>query len=164
MDKARIALLQGTPLFGGVREYAIEFLLSLARVVSLRQGDFYFRENDPAESMFVLESGRVAIVKRWMDCDYTLCEWTQGDCFGEMALMEMSTRSASVRALEDCTALELPASSLFQLYERDCEQFAIIQMNMGREVCRRLRDANERLFEAARGGPQVLPGHIIRSS
>ena len=33
-----------------------------------------------------------------------------------------------------------------RLYEHDIEQFALIQMNIGREVCRRLRQTDEALF------------------
>jgi hypothetical protein len=32
------------------------------------------------------------------------------------------------------------------LYERDPEQYTMIYMNLGREVCRRLREADKRLF------------------
>ena len=38
--------------------------------------------------------------------------------------------------------------------------FALIQMNMGREVCRRLREANDRLFSAKMGVPDT-DGHLF---
>jgi hypothetical protein len=37
--------------------------------------------------------------------------------------------------------------TLHELYQQDLEQFTIIQMNMGREVCRRLRRADDLLFQ-----------------
>lgn len=163
MDKSRFELLRAMPLFGGVRENALEFLLGLTRVVSAKLGDYFFRENDQASSMFILEIGSVAVVKSWMGAEHVLHELSAGDCFGEMALMDMCARSASVRATSDCIALELPASGLLQLYERDCEQFAIIQMNMGREVSRRLREADRRLFESAVNVAHTLPGYGLRS-
>jgi CRP-like cAMP-binding protein len=64
-----------------------------------------------------------------------------------MAVMDLSPRSASVRAVEDCTAIRVSAANLYRLYEQDPKQFALIQMNMGREVTRRLREADDRLFE-----------------
>ena len=57
----------------------------------------------------------------------------------------------SVRAIDDCTAIELRPEDLYELFERDAEQFALIQMNMGREVCRRLRVMDEMLFHAEMG-------------
>jgi CRP/FNR family transcriptional regulator, cyclic AMP receptor protein len=51
-----------------------------------------------------------------------------------MAVMDLLPRSASIRAVEHCTALRLSAASLYQVYEHDLKQFALIQMNMGQEV------------------------------
>jgi CRP-like cAMP-binding protein len=62
-----------------------------------------------------------------------------------MALIDMSPRSASVIALEDCSAIRLTNADLFRVYRADLEQFALIQMNLARELSRRLRIANERL-------------------
>jgi CRP-like cAMP-binding protein len=68
-----------------------------------------------------------------------------------MALMDLCPRSASVLAEEDCRAIELTAADLLRLFERDAEQFALIQMNIGREVCRRLRTTDDLLFRATMG-------------
>jgi CRP-like cAMP-binding protein len=88
----------------------------------------------------------VAVVKRWQGVDHHLRHLGPGDCFGEMALIDMSPRSASVIALEDCSALRLTNADLHRVYQADLEQFALIQMNIARELSRRLRIANERLF------------------
>jgi CRP-like cAMP-binding protein len=60
--------------------------------------------------------------------------------------MDLFPRSASVLAVEPCTALQLTSDSFYQLYGEDLGQFALIQMNLGREVSRRLRAADERWF------------------
>ena len=100
--------------------------------------------------MFVLEAGRVAVLKSWGGEQHLLRTLKEGDCFGEMAVMDLCPRSASVRAAEDCTALRVSAANRYQIYPRDLKQFALNQMNMGREVCRR-RDSDERLFRAKMG-------------
>jgi CRP-like cAMP-binding protein len=160
MQPKRLELLQSMPVFGAIRNDALEILLRHAREVAVLAGDFFFRENDPASSMFVLEAGRAAVVKGWQGRDLVLHTLGAGDCFGEMALMDLFPRSASVRADEDCRAIEFSATDLLHLFERDAEQFALIQMNIGREVCRRLRAADELLFQARMGeagaGPETL--------
>ena len=163
MQKARIELLQRMPVFGGVRDDVLTLLLDLSRNWLACKGDFFFRENDQAESMFVLESGKVSVLKGWKGQEYVLGTLEKGDCFGEMALMDLFPRSASVRADEDCVAIEFPAASLFRLYEKDLEQFAMIEMNMGREVSRRLRDADARLFRAAMVAPDVAADYVFLS-
>ena len=100
MHEQRIELLQGMPIFGAIREDVLSFLLEQAAIVSVAAGDYFFRESDAAQSMFVLESGRVAVLKSWEGRKYKLHEFRPGDCFGEMALMDLMPRSASVKAGE----------------------------------------------------------------
>jgi len=146
MQPKRIELLQRMPIFGALREDTLQFLLEQARAKAVPAGEYFFREKDPADSLYVLEAGRVAVIKSWQDGEFVIRELERGDCFGEMALMDFFPRSASVRALADCEAIALAPADLYRLFERDAEQFALIQMNMGREVCRRLREADELLF------------------
>jgi CRP-like cAMP-binding protein len=151
MLPTRIELLQGMPVFGAAHEDTLQYLLAQARTVVVPAGTFFFRENDPASSMFVLEAGRAVVVKSWQDRELVLHSLGAGDCFGEMALMDLGPRSASVCAEADCRAIELTAADLLRLFERDAEQFALIQMNIGREVCRRLRTTDALLFRATMG-------------
>jgi len=142
----RIKLLQSTPLFGGITEQALELLLKFSTDCELVEGGNFFEENDDAVSMFILETGIVSVIKHWKDAPVILHQLKSGDCFGEVALIEMMPRSATIRADSHCKAIELPRLALFELYQADLEQFTLIQMNMGREVCRRLRYADDRLF------------------
>lgn len=146
IGSTRIALLQQMPLFGGISDAALSFLLEISADTRVRRGAYFFREGEPGESMFVLESGQVEIRKHARHGSLLLCRLGPGNCFGEMALIDLSPRSASVQALEDCHGFEIFSASLFQLYEHDLEQFALIQMNMARELSRRLRVADERLL------------------
>jgi CRP/FNR family cyclic AMP-dependent transcriptional regulator len=161
MEEARIELLQRMPIFGGIRADILQFLLGLCPIVSVPTNEFFFRENDQADSMFVLEIGKASVLKSWRGYDYLLRTLKEGDCFGEMAVMDLCPRSASVRAIEDCTAIRISAANLYQVYARDLKQFALIQMNMGREVCRRLRDSDNRLFSVRMQTPEANLGHAF---
>jgi len=161
MQEARIELLQQMPIFGGIRTEILQFLLALCPIVSAPANEFFFREHDQGDSMFVLEMGKVAVLKSWRGQDYLLQSLKEGDCFGEMAVMDLCPRSASVRAVEDCIAIRISAANLYELYAQDLKQFALIQMNMGREVCRRLREANNRLFAARMEMPEANIGQVF---
>jgi len=160
MLAARIEMMQQMPIFGAIGADAIEFLLEPAPLVEVRSGDFFFREGDPAASMFVLETGRVTVSKSWDGHELFLQHFAPGDCFGEMALLDLFPRSASVRADEDCTAIELTPANLLRLFERDAEQFALIQMNIAREMSRRLRATDYLLFRARMGVVLEAPQRI----
>ena len=163
MQAARFDLLQRMPVFGAMREDALRLLLERAREREAKAGAHFFRENDPADSMFVIESGRVAVVKCLRDEAYVLRRLGPGDCFGEMALMDLASRSASVLVEQDCTAIEIGSADLLHLFEHDPEQFALIQMNIGREVCRRLRALDELLFQERRGGTPLAAEILFRA-
>ena len=160
----KIELMKKTPVFSSLREDSLKFLLDFSRSVSVPRNDFFFRENDQASSMFILESGSASVLKSWKGNEMQLRTLNAGDCFGEMALMDMFPRSASVRAEEDSSAIELSPRGLVRLYGRDVEQYTLVQISLGREVCRRLRDADERLFRAVMGERATDTDTVFRAT
>ena len=139
-------LLRGMPVFGGLNNDTLSLILEHSQKIEVPTGEYFFREGDQANSLFVLEHGTVAIERLWEGEPIILGRFQTGDCIGEMALIDMMSRSASARAEQACQAIEITTSSLYKLLKQDLEQYTIIMMNMGREVSRRLRVADDRLF------------------
>lgn len=164
MHKHRIEALQAMPIFGGIRKDILEYLLGVSELLSVPEGDYFFHEKDRAESIYVLESGEVAVLKLWNGQQHVLRHLQRGDCFGEMAIMDLFPRSASIRAVTPCTAIQLSTASFQKIYEMDLEQFALMQMNIGREVTRRLRVADEQLFRVMMGEADIDPAIVFPST
>lgn len=148
MDRHRIEVLRAAAMFGALSDEAIGFLLERAKPRRVAAGSRFFEQGEQGTSAFLLERGRASVIKNSNGHEHTLRELGPGDCFGEVALLDFGPRSASVRADEECEALEWTAIDLRRLGERFPEQFTLIYMNLGRELSRRLRDADERLFRA----------------
>jgi CRP/FNR family transcriptional regulator, cyclic AMP receptor protein len=146
MQAARLRILQEIPIFGGIDADSLAYLVDHAEHVRLGEGETLFEEGDLDNSVYVLEQGRVAIYRSYQGRQYKLRELAEGDCLGEMALLDCKPRSASVRALEPCSAIRISVAQMGQLYAAYPEQHALIYMNLAREVCRRLRQADQRLF------------------
>lgn len=155
MNKMRIELLQSMPIFGAVQKQVLTYLLDSSRFVPVKRGGYFFREGDLADSMFVLEQGKVAVYRSWQGTDFKLRELRAGDCFGEMALLDCQARSASVLVVRDALAIEINTAQLAEIYEKFPDQFVLMHMNMAREVCRRLRAADQRLFELSMGDEHI---------
>ena len=146
MTETSFTLMRQMPIFGGLNDETLQLILDQSEVTMVREGDFFFREGDRAKSLFVLQQGTAVVERLWKDTAVMLGTLQVGDCIGEMSLIDFMPRSASVRAKEDCQAIEIAHSSLRELYKQELEQYAMMMMNMGREVSRRLRVADDRLF------------------
>jgi CRP-like cAMP-binding protein len=144
----RFELLQSMPIFGGISIDTLAFLLEHSKLVAVSKDDYFYHEKDPAQSLFVLVHGEVMLLKAWHGEDYVLKTLKPGNCFGEVALMDLQPRNTSSLATEDSRAIEMTDDTFHQLFKREIEQFTIIRMNMAREVCRRLREADSRAFAA----------------
>jgi CRP/FNR family transcriptional regulator, cyclic AMP receptor protein len=70
-----------------------------------------------------------------------------GDFFGEMTLIEMQNRSATVVAETATVLYELTAGDLYSYYKADIAGYVLVILNINRELCRRLRRADNRIAE-----------------
>ncbi|MCM2373082.1 Crp/Fnr family transcriptional regulator [Aporhodopirellula aestuarii] len=150
MTATRIELLRRMAAFGGMKEESLEAILAESKDVEKAVGDVFFSEGDTAESFFILESGNVNVLRDWEGEPVLLSTLGAGDCFGEMSLIDFQKRSASVVAKTDCCSIEISRNSIAALCKNDLQQYTMIMMNLGREVSRRLRKADQRLFELRR--------------
>ncbi|MEX8506835.1 MAG: cyclic nucleotide-binding domain-containing protein [Leptothrix ochracea] len=156
----QVELLRKMPVFKGVRVEALKRLLADARVLHLNPGDHVFHQGDAASSMYVIESGLVGIHKiiqpssasllispEAASPDYVeLGTLGPGDCFGDVALIDPSPRSASIRADTACVVIEIQADSLLGVYQMDANQFILIISSLARGLCRKIRDTDDRLI------------------
>ncbi|WP_295436285.1 Crp/Fnr family transcriptional regulator [uncultured Thiodictyon sp.] len=150
-----LSLLRDMPIFGAVPDQALAYLNARAERVAMPAGHWFFHQGDRGETMYVLRFGRVEIHRALGERAEVIGRLGPGDCFGEMALIDLYPRSAGVRAAEDCLALGLSNALLYQLYAVDPEPFTLIMMNLARELSRRLRRTEAMLFKHA--GPPPRP-------
>ena len=91
--------------------------------------------------MYFIRRGSVEVLKNAGDANRKrrLAVLNEGDTFGEMELIDVQNRSASVRALEELTVLTLGNEDMYEIFEHNRDAFIIILMNIAREISRRLR-------------------------
>ena len=81
----------------------IKGLLYTRKKILFKEGDIIFKENaEDCKEMYIIDSGRVNIVKKVEDTDISLTTLDEGDFFGEMSLITGSKRSASAIAHTKC--------------------------------------------------------------
>lgn len=144
------AFLLATPFFGGLPDLSLDLLMSMLVERRFEAGSTVVAEGEPGRSMFIVKSGRLAVSKRTNSGRVIPISVLQpGDFFGEMTLIEMQNRSATVVADAPTVLYELTAKNLYACYKADIHAYVIVLQNINRELCRRLRRADERFARRA---------------
>lgn len=106
-----------------------------------KSGEVLFREGEMGTEAFLLQEGRVRLIKRVRAVDRSLMVLRPGDLFGESALVPGTPRPSTAVALEDGSALALDQSTFQSLLESN----RAIAAKMIRQLVLRLRDAEDRI-------------------
>jgi CRP-like cAMP-binding protein len=137
------AMLRDIGLFGGLDD---ETLALLARELPTEHADIgatVVREGDVAREMFVVVAGELEVVKQGRAGEVRVALLGPGDWFGEMAVLDVQPRSATVRAVAPTMLVRMTSEHVERLlYRRDIRQYALLVMNIARELSRRLRVAD----------------------
>jgi len=94
-------------------------MLSLGLGRTYSKGDIIFNEGDQGDALYVVQFGKVKIVKRTPTTEITLALLGPGEIFGEMALFDHQDRSASAIAVDDARVLTVDRRKFFATMSRD---------------------------------------------
>jgi CRP-like cAMP-binding protein len=112
--------LQGVPLFAGLAEGALAALARASQVWRVSKGKTLFSQTDPAEAVYVVRSGRIAILLSTPDGrELVINEMRTGDCFGELSLVTGLARSTSAVAREASEVISIPGSEFLAALESE---------------------------------------------
>jgi CRP/FNR family cyclic AMP-dependent transcriptional regulator len=145
MDALRESFLRRLPVLAGLDAPAMAFLAGTMQQEHFAAGTVILHEGEAGNRMFLLQSGRVRVVKAaGQPHEAVLTELGPGEFFGEMSLVESVARSASVVAVEDTAAFTLRGVDFYHLYKQRPDQYGIVMLNIARDLARRLRALDER--------------------
>ena len=107
-----VELLQSLP------DSVLSELLLQCQTATLQPGETLFRDGDPGHHMYAVLDGRLTIIKE----EQEIAHIHKGQVFGEMAIIESKNRSATVRASEHTTLMEITKQQFDSLLASN-EQF-----------------------------------------
>jgi CRP/FNR family transcriptional regulator len=115
-------VIRGSPFFKTLEEPLISALRSIALPRRFRPGETIFLREDPASSVYLVESGKVRIyVSDLSGKERSLKIAEAGDLFGEAAVFQTGGYPASSSALGEVSVLEFPKGSLLKLVRANPE-------------------------------------------
>jgi CRP/FNR family cyclic AMP-dependent transcriptional regulator len=143
------AFLLATPFFGGLSDTGLDRLIPMLVERRFDAGATVVAEGEAGRSMFIVQSGMLVVSKRGRAGRIIrMSTLAPGDFFGEMTLIEMQNRSATVAAETTTVLYELTAGNLYTYYKTDVHAYVMVIQNINRELCRRLRRADNRIIDA----------------
>ena len=122
-------LLRKIGFFSELSDYDLHQVESVTVERSYEQGAVIIEENTAAERFFIICGGKIEISKRFEDGEqFVLGVHSDGEFFGEMAILDEGPRSATARALAPTTVLEISRADFETLlYKSPVLAFSIMK-------------------------------------
>lgn len=135
-------LLRGISLFADLNDRELDELSAVAVPRTFDRGEVIFQEGTQGDVMYVIQDGRV-LIKREHSGGRTiaLTEMGAGELFGELAVFDRETRSATVECVAPTKVVALTAGDVGRVLKNNPE----MAMKVIVSLSRRLREANSRI-------------------
>lgn len=144
--RARVtaSMLKDIGLFGGLDDETLSLLARELPTSHVEPGGLVVEEGATSRDMFVVIAGELEVVKASKaGQEVRVALFGPGDWFGEMAILDVMPRSATVRAVAPTMLVRIDTDHVERLlYRRDVKAYALLVMNIARELSRRLRVAD----------------------
>lgn len=147
-DASLATFLRSVPVFLDLRGSSLEILFQFLEERKWEVGEHICNEGEPGRTLYVIREGEVEVTRRSASgANQTIVKLGPGECFGEMALVELQPRSATVVVRKKAVTYSLTNPELWNLYKADNFAYVIILQNICRMLSRRLRKADSRIVE-----------------
>jgi len=138
-------LLAESELFESWAPDDLDQIVAEAGELHLQRGDSVFDEGAPADRMFAIRQGRVAIARRSTDARESIVALMgTGDLFGDMSLFDGGHRTAGARAIEASELMVVPFAPVRQILG----EHPTLLWPMAALLCRRVRIAEAALADS----------------
>ena len=152
-----ITFLLETPMFGDLDAAELSEIVHIMQVLRLRDGQTVFREGDRGDSWYVLFEGAAEVLKDTGLETRSIAELGPRACFGEMAILDGSTRSATVKATSEATAFRFHKDAFDSLLASNNLAAYKLVYQMARVLARRQRETTTRLADLLETDTQTRP-------
>ena len=136
--------LQSVPVFSELNKREISSIINIVHKRNYLPGEYIFYQGDPGIGFYIIRSGEV-IIQRASELGNSipLATFSDGDFFGELALIDGEKRSASAIAKTDCSLAVVFKPDLDEFIEAYPRKGIKILQGISQVVAVRLRKLNE---------------------
>lgn len=146
MQEKHLNTLRAIPLLAELDPSELARVAAVSRVRSYSGREAVVTQGEPAEALFAIVHGRLKVVSCGPDGrDTVLGIMAEGEVFGEVALIDGGTRSATVTTIEPCELLVIEREPFLELLQRSPR----ISVKLLAVLAKRLRRLSQRSEDAA---------------
>lgn len=138
-------MLDAIPLFRSLSQAQLASVGAHAAWRVFEKGEVIVRQGELANSFFVIASGQVKVYMTEGKREIILKTLSAGDFFGEIPMLDLEPRSASVAAMERCHLQSLS----YKAFQKAMEGSADIAKRVLETLAKRLRDADRKISTLA---------------
>ena len=137
-------LFRNVEIFKGLTDEELGEICSLCNSRQLQMGEHLVNEGDVGKEFYLITEGAVAVVVgAGQSNPRTVIHMGEGQLVGEMALIDQGRRSATLRALQNPTRVQIIQNDDFQdLCERNSHVGYVVMRNMAADLSFKLRHLN----------------------
>lgn len=139
--QSRLAILAPMPLFAHCSERELRAVAQATRPRQLPRGTLIFEQGQPGTELYLVISGQVSIVRDGR----AIATLGPGSNFGEMAMLDEPSRSATAVAADDCELMVIPRDAFFALLKGNPMLAVKILWNMLLRLSHNLRQTSAQL-------------------
>jgi CRP/FNR family cyclic AMP-dependent transcriptional regulator len=152
----KVIILKTVGIFAGTPDQILTEVALLLDEVHHLAGEAVFAKGDVGDCMYIIVDGEIRV----HDGELTLNHLSQGDVFGEMALLDSQPRVASVTAVQGTSLLRLDQEPFYELMDDRIEVARGIIQVLSQHLRERVRDLNNLRvrLEAVEALPQTVAG------
>ncbi len=140
-------ILSDIAIWGGVTEGQFQKIFKRLVTGIFKQGEHVFRKGDEPSHIYIVRSGKIGLMIIDQQVDLLKKTLVTGECFGVASMMATRIHTSTAIALEDSEVMALSREALWQLRREDIELFALLMMNIARELARRLKLTDDILLD-----------------
>jgi CRP/FNR family transcriptional regulator, cyclic AMP receptor protein len=142
------AIMSQLRIFGGVTDAQMAILFRRLELWQMQEGEVVFHKGDEPHHIYIVQSGKIDLQITEDTVLIHKHKLRVGECFGEASLMSMHKHTSTAVAAEASEIIVLSRKALINLKHEDVELFALLMMNLARELARRLYITDQMLLEA----------------
>lgn len=142
-----VPILSKISLWGGLTDEQQAGIYRRLEIGAFKKGDVIFSKGDEPLYIYIVKAGVVEIVASGEGVSLRKEAIDVGGCFGVIALMAVQRYAATAMAAEDTELMVLSRQGLLDLYHEDTRLFALLMMNIAREIARKLTATDVVLLE-----------------